>query len=178
MRPTDTRWDTRGEGRRSGPAARGDVGARAVVVATGAGRPARSRSARPRAALVWGLILFAAVQAASAAVVEWWRPEYRDPEYGHKLAGLRRRLRGEPGRPLAVVLGSSRVEMGFRPDVLPAYRPAGGPPALVHNFALSASGPVRELLALRRLLDAGIRPRWALIEVLGPILTEDNEDLR
>jgi hypothetical protein len=43
---------------------------------------------------------------------------------------------------------------------------------LVFNFALSGSGPVRELLALRRLFVRGICPSVEIIEVFAPYFTQ------
>src|SRR5438034_376226 len=82
-------------------------------------------------------------------------PRLRDPQYGNKLRTLRQRLRRERGRPLIVALGSSRVNMGFRPDVIASHAPASGDSPLLFNFGLNAAGPIMELLCLRRLLDEG-----------------------
>src|SRR5262245_12646274 len=65
----------------------------------------RSFCRSPKAALLWGLLLFAGVQLGLAVAMESWRPECRDPEYATKCRRLRQRLREEPSRPLVVVLG-------------------------------------------------------------------------
>lgn len=125
--------------------------------------------ARGRAALAWGLAGFACVQIALALAVESWRPELRDPEYGHKLASLKKELADEPGRPLVVALGSSRLAMGLRPHDLPPCGPAGGPEPLVFNFALMGGGPTLDLLSLHRLLAQGIRPDGVVVECWPPL---------
>src|SRR5262245_4077574 len=79
----------------------------------------RALSARGRRALGWGLILFLLGQLALALFVEWGHPEIIDPEYGRRLQLLRERRAEAPGRPLVLVLGSSRTAMGFRPEALP-----------------------------------------------------------
>jgi hypothetical protein len=120
-----------------------------------------------RASLVWTLGLFVLCQAAAGLWVHRRHREFCDPTYQMRLARLRARLAEAPGRPLVLVLGSSRVANGFSPS---AIDPKGftGPPPVVFNFATLGAGPVRELLTLRRLLAEGIRPDWALIEVFAP----------
>lgn len=126
-------------------------------------------------ALLWGLLFFAAMQAGYLLLVQFWRPELRDPEYGYKRTCLLDSVRAEPDRPLVLVLGSSRSEMGFRPDVLNSCRTPSGQTPLVFNFGLAGSGPVQELLCLERVLADGIRPSCVLIEILPPLLQETSE---
>jgi hypothetical protein len=126
-----------------------------------------------RSALAWGLFSFACFQAALAVVMERQQPQLRDPEFGYKLSRLRDRLAEEPGRQLCLVLGSSRAGLGFRPDALRAFPPSLGNQPLVFNAALTGAGPMMELLCLRRVLRAGIRPDRVILEVLPPILHEN-----
>jgi hypothetical protein len=127
---------------------------------------------RPRNALLWGLACFVAVQAAVAFLVERPYPMLRDPEYGWKWARLCALRSEHPGRPLVLVLGSSRADLGFRPEVLPVSA-ADGP--VVFNFAVTGAGPLLELLTLQRLLRAGIHPDWLIVEVLPPLLHQPPE---
>ena len=92
-----------------------------------------------------------------AGVQEWWRPDLRDSEYGHKLNLLRRQTVAD-NRPLLLALGSSRTVNGLRPDVLPPDGPR------VFNFGLLGHGPVRQALTLDRLLRDGVRPKWLAVE--------------
>lgn len=117
------------------------------------GRP--SVRPRGRAAVGWCVAAVAASQLALAVVQERWRPDLRDPEYGHKLGLLRHHA---DDRPLLLALGSSRTVNGLRLDVLPP----GGP--RVFNFGLLGHGPVRQALTLDRLLRGGVRPRWVTVE--------------
>jgi hypothetical protein len=137
------------------------------------GTAARQPGHRGRAALLWGVVFFVGGQLALTVVTERWRPELSDVEYGTRLAHLRQRLAEAPDRPLLLVLGSSRTGTGFRPDALPVYRSADGQSPIICNFALTGAGPLTELLCLRRLLSQNIRPRWVLVEVLGPVLHAD-----
>jgi hypothetical protein len=122
---------------------------------------------RPRNALLWGACAFVALQAGLAFLVEQRWPMLRDPEYGWKWTRLRALLAERPGRPLVVVLGTSRADLGFRPDALPALQQDA---AVVFNFAVTGAGPLGELLQLQRLLSAGVCPDWVIVEVLPPLL--------
>jgi hypothetical protein len=138
---------------------------------------ARQRSAR-RAVLA-GLALVLAVHLAVGAGLDGPWAALRDPEYGCRLASLWERRKESPGRPLVVAIGSSRTQMGLKPDAIRlgpvalAGRPAAEP--LVFNLGLAGCGPVTELVVLRRLLGDGVRPDWVLLEVLPPALVLDWE---
>ena len=93
------------------------------------------RRRRPWAALAAGVAAFLASGLALLWCAEGARPELGDPEYGRKLARLRARRAGRPGRLLVLALGSSRVAMGLRPGLLRAS--AGDP--LVFNFGILQS---------------------------------------
>lgn len=47
--------------------------------------------------LLWSLFGFVGLQLGLLVVMEYWRPDYRDRQYGLKLALLRQRLAEEPG---------------------------------------------------------------------------------
>src|SRR5437879_5230593 len=91
----------------------------------------RSRVARaPRRpsgrALFWGMAFFLALQLALSIGMDTVHPEWRDPEFGNKLSYFRAACADNPGRPLVLVLGSSRPLLGFRPDVLSLGQPEQG----------------------------------------------------
>ncbi len=69
-----------------------------------------------------------------------------------------------PGRPLVVILGTSRAQNGLWPQAM-GLLDGGGTP-LVFNFGQTGSPPVKVWLTWRRLLEAGIPPRAVVIEVL------------
>jgi hypothetical protein len=117
------------------------------------------------------------MQLALLAVMEHRFPELRDREYGLKLAGLRARLAAEPGRPLVLIMGNSRVAVGFRPEALPGCWPTGDPPPVVHTFSMIGNGPTGSLLCLHRLLADGIHPDWVFIEV-WPVLWAPGHGVR
>jgi hypothetical protein len=117
------------------------------------------------AALRWGLLFFAGGQALLLLILECWRPHLRDPEYDLRLTSLRARLANNKGRPLVVMLGTSRVAMGLRPGLLAANHEPSAQAPLVFNFGCCGATPVTELLCLRRLLESGIRPTHVVVEV-------------
>jgi len=123
---------------------------------------------RARASVLAGLGFFALFTAVLNVALDTVRPEWRDPEYGHRLKRLRSQADVAAGRPVVVALGSSRAQMGFSPSHLGL---GDGPDApIVFNFAVAGGGPVHEVLNLKRLLDNGVRPDCVLVEVLPPVL--------
>jgi hypothetical protein len=133
--------------------------------------PYRALRRKACRALVWTLVVFAAVQGIVAVYLLWVRPELRDPEFEPVRHGLQARLATLPNRPLVLILGTSRAATMFRPNALPPP-PAGQPAPLVHNCAFLASGPIRELLMLRRFLADGVRPDWLLVEIWPAYLVQ------
>ncbi len=123
-------------------------------------QPARSRRARTSSLV--GLALIIAAQIGMSAAVETVKPEWRDPEYGHRLKRLQSLVREHPNRPLVLALGSSRTQMGLSPAAMGFGDEPGSP--LVFNFAQAGAGSVHMRLTLERILDAGIRPDFVLIE--------------
>ena len=131
--------------------------------------PARRR--RARVAVLAGCALFLAAQLGMGVAVETVRPEWRDPEYGHRLKQLRDLHRTHPGRPLVVAVGSSRTQMGLSPAAMAFPDEPGAP--LVYNFGQSGAGPLQLLLTVRRILDAGVRPDYLLVELFPVALIAD-----
>jgi hypothetical protein len=132
--------------------------------------PAKKLSGQERSALIWGIGFFLLAQLSLTVVIDRWRPEWSDPEYGYRLRHLCRRIKDEPKRPLLVVLGSSRISNGFEADCLPPASWKGDQVPIVFNMSMAGSTPTCELLILKRLLAVGIHPRWVVIEVLPPLL--------
>jgi hypothetical protein len=128
---------------------------------------------RARSAFLWTLLFFVLFQLSGAVSVERWLPDARDPDFTLKLAYLQSHRRQAPDRPLVLMLGSSRTSLCFQAGSVQASR--GGSPALAFNFGLSGGGPFMELLCLRRLLAAGIRPDLLLVEVLPAMLNQPGQ---
>ena len=122
----------------------------------------RPRVRRARAAVAYGLAIIIAAQIGLSAAVETVKPEWRDPEYGHRLKRLQALVRAKPDRPLIIALGSSRTQMGLSAAAMDFPDEPGSP--LLFNFAQAGAGPVHLRLTLDRILDAGIRPDFILVE--------------
>jgi hypothetical protein len=109
----------------------------------------------------WCAAAFVLLQAAYFPLTDRW-PNLTDPEYGLKLANLRRQVAAKrPGQPGVVMLGSSLTGWGLNPASMSTPRP-GGP--VVYNFGINSSGVVVQLVVLRRLLAEGVRPDLVLVE--------------
>jgi hypothetical protein len=126
-----------------------------------------------RAALAWGLFFFLALQGAFNVVVDCWRPDFYDAEFGVRLKKLRARLREHPERATLLLMGSSRCVMNFLPETLPELRTADGRTVLPFNFSHLAAGPVMNLMEYRRLRRLDIRPDYLVLEVMPPCLSND-----
>ena len=125
-------------------------------------KPGRRRGARR--AVVAGLLFVVALHLGLNIALDTVRPQWRDPEYGHRL----RELKPLAGRgKLLVVLGSSRVQMGVNPAAVPLDG------VTVYNLSQAGCGPAGELLNFRRLLREGVRPDYLLVECLPPVLAGD-----
>jgi hypothetical protein len=150
-----------------------------VVRLPGERAPARSASrlhrARGRTAVLVGLLAFLAAQAAlNLAIRNEWVP-VRDPVYAEKFellqphAGFfagtgpaRSAPRDGPAPTRVLALGSSRTQAGF--DVSRFEGRFGGR-VEAFNFGCPAAGPMTTALYFRRLLDAGVRPDYLLVEL-------------
>jgi hypothetical protein len=112
------------------------------------------------------MVVFVVGEAALSVVMEWWRPAWRDREFGVKLARLRAALESAPGKPLVLMLGSSRVATGIRPE---RWRDAERPDQpLVFNAGVRSAGPLMQRLWLQRFLDEGVKPDWVILEYWPP----------
>jgi hypothetical protein len=121
----------------------------------------RGQRRTSRWAVACGVVMFAAVTVTLAIAAETIEPVWRDPEYGHRLRAARQWQRDRPDRPLVVVLGSSRAQMGVSPAAMEFADEPGSP--IVYNFGYRSADPVLVWLQLARLLDDGVRPRAVLV---------------
>src|SRR5262245_37964622 len=132
----------------------------------------RRQSSRAKPVVLWGLIFFAASQAVAAIVTGRAFSEHFDPEFRVRIQTLASRRAEIPDRPLLFVIGSSRTVMSFRPEILPDMKTAGGETVLPFNFSHHGSGPLVNLVQLQRLVRAGHRPQWLVLELMPPLLSE------
>ncbi len=124
------------------------------------------RPAAARRAVLAGAAVFAAGQVGLNVAVDTVRPGWRDPEHGVRLTHLRH-ASGD-GRPVGVVFGSSRLQMGFDPDSLGDL--PGRP--RVQVMAQAGCRGVGVLLARERVRAAGVRPAVVLVEILPAALAD------
>jgi hypothetical protein len=124
--------------------------------------------------LLVGILAFALPQLWLTLMVEARRAEWRDPEFFHRRKNLvaLTKWSAESGRhrPLVVVLGTSRTAMGVSPKDLGLGDGPADP--LACNCSQTGCMPVGQALNLGRLLDAGLKPEFVLIEVLPPVLAD------
>lgn len=114
------------------------------------------------------LMALAILNVGFVLLLDFGPRRLRDPEYGKRIAQLQDRIAENPGRPLVVVIGSSRTAMGVRPGVLnDPTQP------LIFNMSLVGSGPIMELLTVRRMLADGVKPDAVLLEYWPAFLRED-----
>lgn len=151
------------------------IGVRTIATALLSGSaPAARLPTRRRARTAVLVFALAVVGLHALAVfildVAWTR--FRDPEYGRRATSLRERVAEYPDRPLVLVVGSSRVSMGVRPDVWEERRPGTPHDPMLFNMSLVGSGPVMQLLTLRRSLADGFRPTVVLLEYWPPLLCD------
>jgi hypothetical protein len=133
----------------------------------------RARSQRSFAAVLSGLMAFAALQLGLAGLVEIRMPEVRDLAYARRLHHLQQSLRAGPAKPWTVLmLGSSRVQWAFRvnKDEEKAWGQTLGHPVATFNFGVPGAAPLTELLTWNHLHRDGVRPNLLLIEVLPAYL--------
>jgi hypothetical protein len=140
---------------------------RLFLARPGPAEPARARPTcrrrAARAAVGSGAAAFAAATVALAAALDTVRPEWRDPEFAVRLNHLRGWKAAAPGRPLAVAFGSSRTQMGLDPGAMGL--PDGPTDPLVYNFGYRAAHPLGAWFQFRRVLEAGIKPDFVLVQV-------------
>jgi hypothetical protein len=122
-------------------------------------------------AVMSGVAFFFCGQLALALVLSWW-PLRIDPEYDFRLESLRACMAERPARQPVLFLGSSRVTCTFRPGLL-AVNHGNSDVPVVFNFGLCRSGPVMELLCLRRLLADGVHPESIFVEVWPKLVRAD-----
>jgi Protein of unknown function (DUF1574) len=136
----------------------------------------RRRRPRPGQSLLWGAAVFGALQALVGVSVAAGWVAVHDLAFSDKSALLAKhqavfQKSNDPNKPLAILaLGSSRTLGGLDAHRLGQILSVEDRPAVAFNFGIPAAGPITINLYLRRLVRAGVRPDFVLIEVLPPFL--------
>ncbi len=124
---------------------------------------------RCRRDLAWclaGALLFQL--AIAVGVDSFWLP-VRDPECAGFLQIVHDRVAEAPGRPVVIALGSSRTKFSLRAERLNHFDDEAAP--LVINAARCGNGPMAQQVLLKRLLNAGVRPRLVFVEIAPMFLS-------
>jgi len=134
----------------------------------GRGAGHNRRSAR----LTLACFLFGTLALNVGALVLLDEVGIRDPEYSRRVRHYKARLAENSGRPVVMVVGSSRAAMGVCPAAWEAARPQapGRADPLLFNMSLLGSGPLMELMVARRAYADGLRPNVILFEYWPPFL--------
>ena len=139
-------------------------------------RRPRTARGRARAAVGFGVAAALAAHVWLGVAVETTRPQWRDPEFFHRQQRADKVARWEVSqghaRPVVIVLGSSRSQMGLSPEHLGLG--TGPTDPIVFNCSQSGCRPVGLRLNAARLLAARPTPDFLLVEVL-PALVGDGE---
>jgi hypothetical protein len=123
------------------------------------------------AVLLWAVCLYALAQAALFSASGRWTSIGPLTE-SRKWPRLRGLAAAQPGPPLGVMFGSSRVCWAFQAGRLDGLHDTDGRPLQFYNFGIPATGPIHALLYLRDMLAEGIRPKLVLVEYLPALLSE------
>lgn len=113
--------------------------------------------------------LFFALQFGLGLQLELGNPASLDGAYSARLELLRHQLAFNSGKPFLLMMGSSRTMTGFRPDLLQDR------PYFAFNFGREGTGPVKNLIYLRRLLEDGIRPDRLIVDITMPALAQHRD---
>lgn len=65
-----------------------------------------------------------------------------------------------------LVVGSSRIGLGFLPETLPPLKTPDGREAIPFNYSHLSAGPRMNLIQVRRALKAGLKPEWMVLEIV------------
>jgi hypothetical protein len=124
-----------------------------------------------RAVALWAVGFYAiSLLAVLPILAHWPWMAYNTADY--KWQQLRQRLASAPDRPLLLMVGSSRTDNAFQSWRCNGLPCADGKALLAYNFGVPTAGPAHELLYVREMLEAGIRPRLLLIEFLPLLLNK------
>ena len=123
--------------------------------------------------MLWAILTFVGSQAGLELAIEFCWPGLRDEFCHQKLVQLQERFAAAPpGAAKVVMLGTSATYCDLQSKPLERQlKERWGQEVAVYNFGIPGSSALMELVALKRLLAAGVRPDYVLIEVLSPFLS-------
>jgi len=155
----------------------------AGIVLSAPAVPASGRDRRRRAkfSIGLGLVMFLAIQFGLGWSVHTERVPLRDPVYFDKLAQLRNRpafFQPRGGRAATLLfVGSSRTLNAVDARAASAQLSSElGEPVEAFNFGQAGAGPITNAVYLRRLIQDGAKPDFAMIEVHPTFLAGQRPD--
>jgi hypothetical protein len=122
-----------------------------------------TRKHRARRVLLWALGMFAAIQVVASLLLDRWATEVRFPILGRQLARLR-----AVSTPDIICLGSSRTGSSIHDAQLTRVLRAetGDPHLRAFNCSVPVGDAIATEFAVRQILQRGIRPRLAVLELV------------
>lgn len=139
-------------------------------------RPRRMKGSA-RAVLIWSLLIYGFSAVVLTCIMTRWHPNGFEQNYWRKWRKFQRFAAEERERPLAVMLGSSRAAALFKAGLMDGRLAPNGQHWRAYNFGVPATGPMREWMHLRDMIDQGIKPRLIIVEYLPPLLNEAHTGL-
>jgi hypothetical protein len=130
------------------------------------------RRPRGRRVLMWMAAFLVLGQLLSGLVFDYALPQIRFPEHYRQLANAVE----QPAPPTVVCLGSSRLGslVSDEEETAGLRRQVGDHGAWVANLSVPSGDPLTSEQMLRELLERGIRPRVALIEMCPLTVAQHN----
>jgi hypothetical protein len=121
--------------------------------------------------MMWAACLYLLTQLALLAVKDRWR-SIGPLNETRKWPRLQQLAADDVERPLAVMLGSSRVCWAFQAGRLSDLPGPDGKPYRFYNFGIPATGTIHASFYLKDMIAKGIHPKLLLLEYLPPLLCE------
>ena len=124
---------------------------------------------RIAASLRWFALILVSIFLYWWVMTNYVIQDFWDPQFALKSGFLKARIAENPGHPLWLVMGGSRIEAGVRPGLL-LDRMKGKDGPILFNFGLSGADMFRQLICLQRVIKDGVKPQRVVIEIIGPFM--------
>ena len=122
----------------------------------------------------WTIAGFLALTIVYVALVDMRCPQWYDREYQVRRELLHDRVRENPGKPVCLVIGSSRTVVSFMPERLGPIYDANDNRVLFFNYSHFGAGPRMNMMQVHRTLRDGVRPTHVVVELIPGFLAHDD----
>ncbi|MFO0935657.1 MAG: hypothetical protein U0798_03965 [Gemmataceae bacterium] len=134
-------------------------------------RPATRRSRVIRSLIAAVIVLAALTLALQRSIDRSFL--FHDPIFAKKVEKLQAVVRENPDRPLILVAGSSRVEVGLNANLVESrLAETGQPVPHIFNFGFAGAGQVTHSIYLERLVELGIVPDVIIFESISVLIKD------